>query len=221
MSYFITESSIFSEAAIVKQTPTKAIFRMPLQTCDEVNQNNRLYPKPTMMSSMDDCRERLERKAFYGEMDHPIPQGNEQFDGIRQTTVSLERVSHYILDYEFQGNILMGECETASTRHGKNLFGLIKDRSGVGMSMRGMAGLEQEKDYNRVQDPLVIIAYDAVSQPSHKSAVVNFNEMKFERYDMLTESASGVVCCGGKCYMPNYFDKLVETKMIEFYSNWR
>ena len=44
MGSLIIESSLFSEATIVKQTPTKAIFRCPIQTVDEVNQNHRMYP---------------------------------------------------------------------------------------------------------------------------------------------------------------------------------
>ena len=43
-SSLIIESSILSEAKIVSQTPSKAIFRCPIQTVDEVNQNHRMYP---------------------------------------------------------------------------------------------------------------------------------------------------------------------------------
>ena len=96
----------------------------------------------------------------------------------------------------------------------------IRDsKTGVGFSMRGLAELERGQDHNVVKSPLTIIAFDAVSMPSHKSAVVDFNEMKFES-NMLFESKSGVVCVNGKCFMPNYFDKLVETKMVTFFDRW-
>ena len=215
----IIEQSIFSEANMIKETPTKAIFRCPIQSVDEVNQNHRLYPSAVLDEGMGNCSSRMRRRAFYSELDHPIPSGNQQVDGIRQTTVSLKEVSHIIRAYDFKGKHLYGEMETTSTPNGGILLGLLRDRTGVGFSMRGMAELERKQDYNEVKGPLTIIAFDAVSMPSHKSAVVDFNEMKFES-SMLTETSSGLVCFDGKCFMPDYFDKLVESKVIQFFDRW-
>ncbi len=214
----IIEQSVFSEAQIIKKTPSKAIFRCPIQSVDEVNQNHRMYPSDVLKEGMDNCGSRMKRRAFYSELDHPIPTGNDQVDGIRQTTVSLEKVSHIIRDYDFVGNQLVGEMETTSTPNGNILFGLLKDQTGVGFSMRGLAELERLEDHNVVKSPLTIIAFDAVSAPSHKSAVVDFNEMQFEQH-MLTENKS-TICIGGKCFLPDYFDKLIETKVITFFDKW-
>jgi len=219
MSSLIIESSLFSEAKIIKETPSKAIFRCPIQTVDEVNQNHRMYPSSVLSEGMGNCESRMKRRAFYSELDHPLPTGNDHVDGIRQTTVSLEKVSHIIRDYEIKNKHLFGEMETTSTPNGGILLGLLRDRTGVGFSMRGLAELERMQDYNVVKAPLTIIAFDAVSMPSHKAAVVDFNEMKFEQ-ELLFESPSGVVCLNGKCFMPDYFDKLVETKMIKFFKRW-
>jgi hypothetical protein len=215
----IIEQSLFSEANMIKETPTKAIFRCPIQSVDEVNQNHRMYPSTVLDEGMGNCSSRMKRRAFYSELDHPIPVGNQQVDGIRQTTVSLKEVSHIIRDYEFRGKHLFGEMETTSTPNGGILLGLLRDRTGVGFSMRGLAELERKQDYNEVKGPLTIIAFDAVSMPSHKSAVVDFNEMKFES-SMLTESQSGLVCVNGRCFMPDYFDKLIENKVITFFDRW-
>ena len=215
----IIEQSLFTEANIIKQTPSKAIFRCPIQTVDEINQNRRMYPSTVLKEGMEQCQSRMRRRAFYSELDHPLPSGNDRVDGVRQTTVSLERVSHIIRDYEFRGNVLVGEMETTSTPAGGILFGLLKDNTGVGFSMRGLAELERREDYNVVRSPLTIIAFDAVSMPSHKSAVVDFNEMRFEQ-EMLFESPSGLVCLDGKCFIPDYFDKLVERKVIQFFTKW-
>ena len=215
----IIEQQIFSEATMIKETPSKAIFRCPIQSVDEVNQNHRLYPSAVLDEGMTNCASRMKRRAFYSELDHPIPTGSQQVDGIRQTTVSLKEVSHIIRDYEFKGKHLFGEMETTSTPNGGILLGLLKDRTGVGFSMRGLAELERMQDHNVVKGPLTIISFDAVSMPSHKSAVVDFNEMKFE-HDALIESASGMICMNGKCFMPDYFDKLVETKVIQFFAKW-
>jgi hypothetical protein len=203
----------------MKETPSKAIFRCPIQSVDEVNQNRRMYPSSVLQEGMTNCEERMKRRAFYSELDHPIPSGVEQVDGIRQTTVSLKEVSHIVRGYDFNGNYLVGEMETTSTPNGGILLGLLRDRTGVGFSMRGLAELDRQPEYNVVKSPLTIIAFDAVSMPSHKSAVVDFSEMKFES-EMLFESPSGMICINGKCFLPNYFDKLVETKMIQFFDRW-
>ena len=215
----IIEQSIFSEAQVVKSTPSKAIFRCPIQSVDEVNQNHRMYPSGVLKEGMGTCEGRMRRRAFYSELDHPLPTGNDQIDGIRQTTVSLEKVSHIIREYDFRGNQLVGEMETTSTPNGGILLGLLRDKTGVGFSMRGLAELEKMPDHNVVKSPLTIIAFDAVSMPSHRSAVVDFNEMKFEQ-NMLFESPTGVVCVNGRCFMPDYFDKLIETKVIQFFERW-
>lgn len=215
----IIEQHIFSEAEIIKSTPTKAIFRCPIQSVDEINQNHRLYPSTVLKEGMGNCDSRMKRRAFYSELDHPLPQGNDQVDGIRQTTVSLKEVSHIIRDYEFKGNHLVGEMETTSTPNGNILFGLLRDKTGVGFSMRGLAELDHLPDHNVVKSPLTIIAFDAVSMPSHRTAIVDFNEMKFEHH-MLTESKCGIICIDGHCFLPDYFDKLIETKVIKFFDRW-
>jgi hypothetical protein len=218
MSSLIIEQSLFSEAAIVHQNETKAIFRCPIQSSDEINQNKRLYEKTVLSEGMNNCRPRIENRSFFSELDHPIPTGNDSVDGIRQTTVSLKEVSHIVREYDFRGNLLVGEMETTRTPNGMILLGLLRDKAGVGFSMRGLAELERFEDYSRVKSPLTIIAFDAVSMPSHKSAVIDFNQLKFEA-SALTESRN-MVCVNGKCFLPDYFDKLVETKVIDFFKKW-
>lgn len=219
MSKLLIEQSIFTEAEVLKQTPTKAIFRCPIQTVDELNQNKRIYPKTVLKESLENCNSRIKKRSFYSELDHPFPTGNSDVDGIRQTTVSLERVCHILREYEFKGNVLYGEMETTSTPAGGILLGLLKDKTGVGFSMRGLAEVERKPDHTLVKSPLTLIAFDAVSMPSHKSAVVDFNEMKFEHH-MLLENVNGTICIDGKCFMPDYFDKLVESKVIKFFERW-
>ena len=115
----IIEQSLFSEATMIKSTPNKAIFRCPIQTVNEVNQNNRKYPDIVLKEGMTNCDTRMKRRAFYSELDHPLPSGNQQVDGIRQTTVSLAQVSHIIRSYDFNNNFLIGEMETTSTQIGR------------------------------------------------------------------------------------------------------
>jgi len=220
MSKLIIESAIFQEAKIDKidDKKNKAYFRCIIQTADEKNRNKRIYPRQVLEQGMADCRERMKIRAFLNELDHPIPSGNRQFDAIRQTSVLLEEVCHLIIDYQFDNNLLYAEMETTSTPKGYLLYGLLKDNSGIGFSMRGMGDVRITDNTQIVRGPLTIISYDAVSRPSHKAAVVDFNKMKFES-TMLTES-NNLICCGDQCYLPNYFDKLVESHIITFFDKW-
>jgi len=212
------ESPIYQEPKVLKDSIQKARFRMILQDLDTINANRRMYPSDVISEGLNDCNIRMKRKAFFGELDHPFPTGKEEFDAIRQTTVSLEKVSHYICDYEIKNKQVIGEIETANTNSGYILLGLLKDKAGIGMSMRGVAELERTREYNRVMRPLTIIGYDAVSMPSHTSALVDFNEMKFESKCLMENSR--MICVGGKCFLPDYFDKLVESKIITFFDRW-
>ncbi len=215
MSFFIQEGAVYQEANVINKTPGKAIFRCTVQTEGEINQNKRMYPRDVLEEGMQGCKPRMKNRAFLSELDHPFPQGNQVFDQIRQTTVSLKEASHLIRDYDWKGRHLVAEMETLSTPNGSILLSLLNDKSGIGFSMRGLAELEKLQEYNLVKSPLTIIAFDSVSQPSHKAAVIDFNEMRFEE-SMLREQA-GLVCIDGRCFLPDYFDKLVETRVIEFF----
>ena len=219
MPKFIAEGAIIQEAKMVKEYPNKAIFRMVMQTVDEVNQNKRLYPKIVLSNAMGECEPRMKRRAFYGELDHPIPEGKDEFDTVRQTTVLLKEVAIMILSYEFSGNKLIGELETCSTDNGYKVHGLLRDRSGFGLSMRGLGELERKPGFIEVKDPLTIIGYDCVSLPSHKPSVVDFNEVRFVESVNIVERKSSV-CVDGVCYLPDYFDKLVESGIIKFNKKW-
>jgi len=225
MSKLILEGSTFQEAELLKVEAKKAVFKMTIQTADEENQNHRIYPKKVLSKAIENCRPRMKTRSFMGEADHPVPSGVDQHDGVRQTTVMLKEVSHIITDYEWKGNKLLGKFETVDTINGRNILGLLKDRIGIGVSMRGMAELSKENNISIVQDPLYIITFDLVSLPSHRSAVVDFNEMRFESKTFLHESFScnkeGTICTpDGKCYLPEYFDRLVESKIITFFDRW-
>lgn len=220
MSHLIMENGILQEANVIKMETSKAIFRMIGQTFGDVNQNKRMYPESVLKEAIKNCEERLRGRRMSGELDHPLLTGSEQIDGIRQTTVMLKEASHLIRDYEWSGNKLILELETLTTRNGKDLLALLRDKVTVGLSMRGMAELDVKNNIKIVKSPLYIITFDAVSNPSHKSALVDFSEMKFESVNMLTESC-GVVCTpDGHCYLPEYLDKLIETKVIKFCKRW-
>lgn len=233
MSNLILESPILQEVQFVKQDATRCRFKCVLQTSDDLNRNKRIYPKDVLEQGMNDKRDQMKTKSFYGELDHPMSKGDPHVDGQRQTTVMLKEVSHYITEYEWNGNKLIAKMETATTPNGKILFALIRDNSTVGFSMRGLAELDRKQDHSIVKGPLTIISYDSVSTPSHSASVVNFNEMTFESENIIQNKNGNIitemcniqegldtVCFNGKCFLNEYFDRLVETKTIQFFNRW-
>ena len=221
MSYFLMEHcGILQEAEVTKRDSNKAIFTLAIQDADAINQNRRKYPKDVLSEGIKNCEPRIEARSFLGELDHPLPTGN--FDEVRQTTVLLSEVSHLVRSYEWRGNVLFAEFETLSTPNGQKVLNLIKDDIGFGTSMRGMAELVRHPQYNLVKGPLYIVTYDLVSNPSHKIAKIDEQQIRFES---ITESASGLICVRdvkgkSQCYLPNYFDKLVEQKLLSFMRYW-
>ena len=222
----IIESAILQEPKIVKETPNKAIFRLVLQDCDTPNRNKRIYPLKVVREALDNCQDRIKNRSFMGELDHPMLTGDNNIDGMRQSSLMLSNVSHLVRSIEIDGNIVKGECETLTTPSGKILLGLLTDKIGLGMSMRGMGEvLKGSGGYSTVQGPLSIVSYDAVYRPSHAAAVVDFNEMKFSESSFIHESniienKSGNICIGNTCYLGNYFDMLVESTVIQFFDKW-
>lgn len=233
MTYFLSEQTILQEADVVYEKPQKSVFRMAVQSADDENKNRRIYPYSVLDEAIKNCMSPVRSRSFYGELDHPIPMGNSDFDEIRQTTVLLKEASHIITDFEWRGKILWAQFETLSNRHGKDVVALLRDRTRVGSSMRGLAELERKNGKSIVQSPLIIITYDLCSSPSHQIATVDEKNVTFEslvrmenKYVVnessgIKEQDSGLICTSdGVCFLPDYFDKLVESNIIKFTKKW-
>lgn len=230
MAYFITES-IIQEANVVKKNASKAIFWMAVQDADTKNENKRIYPYNVLNKAINNCMHLVRNRCFYGELDHPVPTSDDQFNETRQTTVLLKESSHIITDFQWKGKVLFGKFETLSNTYGKELLAILQDRARIGTSMRGLAELERTPSgVSYVKDPLVIITYDIVSKPSHTAAVTDEKAINFEnimndraKKEMIFESemsekADGQLICteDGKCFLADYLDKLIEQKTVEF-----
>lgn len=228
MVYFIQEGAMYSQPKVDYMNKDKAVFRTVLQSYDDFNRNKRRYPKKVLESALQKVKPRMKSRSFIGELDHPMVTGNASIDQMRQTVPLLSNACLLIRDYEFgNGNLVYGECETLSTQSGKNLLALLKDKVGLGMSLRGMAELNRVTEGFEVTDPLVIISYDSVSNPSHTSAKIQ--EVTFESTDIrntkLTQiqenDKSNLICTSdGKCYIAEYFDRLIEQGIIKLRKNW-
>jgi len=210
-SNIIIESAVFATPEKIKKyTDGKVVFEAYLQESDAKNQNKRVYPKRVLDSAMNKIDDKIKRRAFLGELDHPITS-----DQIRQTTVMYQNVSHIIREWGWDGNMIKGVVETTPySQSGKTLSGLIYDGVPVGFSLRGLANVEDRGGYQEVLDPLVIICYDSVSEPSHHSATIQ--EIKNENViHIINESNQLISCSNGKCYLPNCLDMLIEKRILK------
>lgn len=207
----ISEKAIFAQPEKVKKyTDGKVIFEAYLQEANETNQNKRVYYKNTLDAGMRRIQDKIDRRAFVGELDHPISDNQ-----IRQVTVMYKEASHLIREWGWEGNLLRGVIETLPySANGKTLSGLILDRIPVGFSLRGLADVEDRGSFQEVKDPLLIITFDSVSEPSHSKATIQ--EIRNESFvRVLSESREMICCSNGHCYLPDYFDMLVESEILK------
>jgi len=216
-SNLVIESAVFAPPEKVKKyTDGKVIFEAYLQERDVKNQNKRVYPGKVLDEAMKKIQNKIEKRGFVGELDHPITD-----DQVRQTTVMYKEVSHIIREWGWDGNYIRGIVETTPySPNGKTLSGLILDRVPVGFSLRGLADVEDRTTFQEVLAPLIIISYDCVSEPSHNTATIQ--EIRNESVVRIIKESKQLICCSnGKCYLPNYFDELVERRIIKLVNKYR
>lgn len=206
----IRESAVYARPEKIKKyLDGKVIFETYLQEAEEKNQNKRVYSKTVLSDGLERISDKISRRSFLGELDHPITTNQ-----IRQTTVEYKGVCHIIREVGWEGNLLKGVLETTPyTENGKTLSGLILDKVTVGFSLRGLADVQDSGSYQMVMSPLIMIAYDAVSEPSNAKAIIQ--EVRQENFvRIVNESKSMIHCDNGKCYLPDFFDELVERKIL-------
>lgn len=169
-SSFIREGTQLLESTTSNGKPQVKIKTI-LQTCDDVNQNKRIYPKAILQKAVANIRPMLDNHTLVGELDHPVPTGSTETDSYRHFVVLYDRTSHIIEDIFFEGNLVMGIVKTTSTDKGYNMAGLIQDGIPIGFSLR--ASGESEPAYDgimKIKEPFNIVTYDCVSNPSHTKA---------------------------------------------------
>lgn len=207
----ISEAAVFAQPEKVKKfLDGKVVFEAYLQEANVKNQNKRMYEKNVLNEGMKRINDKIDRRAFVGELDHPITE-----DQVRQTTVLYKEASHLVREWGWDNNLLKGVVETLPyTPNGKTLSGLILDRIPVGFSLRGLADLEDHGSYQRVLDPLIIISFDSVSEPSHTKATIQ--EIRNEHVVRIIKESNNLVhCSNGKCYLVDYFDELIERQFLK------
>jgi len=127
------------------------------------NRNGRVYPKKTLESATKKYQtEQVSKGRAVGELGHPD-----------SPTINLDRVSHKIVELNWDGNNVMGKAEILETPMGKIVRGLMDGEVQLGVSTRGMGSLKQEKGKTIVSDDFILSTVDIVQDPSAPEAFVN------------------------------------------------
>lgn len=146
------------QEAIKKQAPI--IVSALIQRADAVNQNNRVYPREILEREINNYMKPVREGRAMGELDHPD-----------SSVVSLENVSHIIREVWWDGANVMGRVEILNTPKGKIAQSLMESGVQLGISSRAVGDVQENENGNDVvDDSLMLVAFDLVSEPSTQNA---------------------------------------------------
>lgn len=141
-----------------------------LQKYGILNRNGRVYPKEILIKQNEVYQKAIRERNAVGEADHP-----------ESSIISLDRVSHNIIETWWEGHTLMGKMEIlmspgflklgiVSTK-GDLIAHYLRHRIRIGVSSRGVGSLVEGRNGEQiVQDDFEIICWDAVFGPSTPDA---------------------------------------------------
>jgi hypothetical protein len=145
-----------------RNSPSSLFIRGPYMMSEDVNKNNRKYPKHELQREVKRyTEEMIKTQRAMGELNHPA-----------SADVDLERACHLVTEMYEDGNVIIGKSKVLSTPCGLIVKSLINDGVKVGMSSRALGTLEEGSSFNTVRN-MKLIAVDCVADPSCPKAFVN------------------------------------------------
>lgn len=155
----IIPSDIIKEG--IETSNDSMIIQGIIQKADSVNGNGRVYRRETLEREI--AKYKAGPVAFgnaLGELDHPDT-----------SVVSLQNVSHRIIDIWWEGNNVMGKIEIISEHpSGQKIMALLRKKIPVGISSRGMGSVRQIGETIEVGNDFDLLCFDLVSTPSTTGA---------------------------------------------------
>ena len=130
---------------------------------EEKNQNGRIYPYSTLKRETDAYQKLIKERRGLGECDHP-----------EEDVVALQNASHLVTRLWWEGKTLYGTAKVLTTPAGQVLRALINDGVQLGISSRSLGSLQEDASSgaNIVQDDLVLVCFDCVSDASCPTALM-------------------------------------------------
>lgn len=183
-----------------------------LQRKEALNQNRRRYPGGILEREVDNYQQLIKERRALGELDHPD-----------SSVISLQNVSHNIVEAHWDGNDLIGVVEVLCDRLGENghvikgtpagntLKALLDAGIKVGISSRGMGSVKEIVDESDgqpavvVQDDFELLGWDFVSNPSTheawqpmvKEGVINegvSNKLNTDKFSKVNSIITEIIC---------------------------
>lgn len=130
---------------------------------EKKNRNGRIYPKNIMERAVRSyIQDSVQTGRAVGELNHPDT-----------PTINLDKVSHRIIELNWNGNDIYGKALVLNTPMGLIVKGLVEGGVKLGVSSRGMGSLYEKGGQTYVSDDFVLTTIDVVQDPSAPSAFVN------------------------------------------------
>lgn len=158
--------NIINESAVPNTEFKTVTIDTVLQSFEVKNWNQRIYGGDLVMSSLDNdplIQNDISKGQWMGEWGHPLDQKPH-----RQVTLNNDTVSHRILNYRREGNLLKGHVQTVPLGKGICMYANIMCGIPAAFSLRSLGSFDLET--GRVNAPLRIVTYDSVYRPSHVEA---------------------------------------------------
>ena len=140
-----------------------------LQRAGTKNANGRVYPRDILEREVENYQTLIRERRALGELDHP-----------QDSTISLQRISHNIVECHWEGDALIGKLELNTTEGfrrngivstmGDQAANLLLNGYKIGISSRAVGSVENKLGVLMVGDDLELICWDLVSDPSTPGA---------------------------------------------------
>jgi hypothetical protein len=129
------------------------------QRADTLNGNGRKYGRGILEREVKNYQKLIDENRALGELDHPD-----------SSVVSLEKVSHKVIQLWMNGDDVYGKIQVLDTPAGRILRSLVDGGVQVGISSRGLGSVREQNGETIVEDDFQLICFDMVSEPSTPGA---------------------------------------------------
>lgn len=172
---------------IITESESKNLYVEGIYSTAELkNKNGRRYKKATLQREIDKLKPTIERKALYGELDHPS-----------SPTVNPMNTAILIESLDWKGDDVIGRAIVLDTPAGKTAKAIMQ-HGALGISSRGLGSVNEDGYVN--DNSYRLITWDLVMNPSNHPSWLNgiyeaksWNVEEFEQVDGAKEFGDVVV----------------------------
>ena len=170
---------IINESIASDRKTKKVVCETILQdfgtTKDNINGNRRLYSPEIGRSIYESLIPKARSRKLLQEISHPdMNNPDPKVNLARAANIKHQNCGSVITELSLKNNILHGTFETLSAWEGPNLrSAIVEDKLPIGFSLRMLSKVRPHPSFEGVSEifgPVNPITYDAVTNPSHKSA---------------------------------------------------